>query len=137
MHTQQLRSQLEMLANKFVSGLLAAMRSTELGELADQTSRQEATSPMRDTARSRVSALSTGSPRAAGSRRKRASAEEVERQKNVALSTAKTLTPGFSKGDLMKRAGSSVDLGRALSLLVDDGKLTRKGDRRMARYWVK
>ena len=37
----------------------------------------------------------------------------------------------------MSKSGSKVDLGRALSLLVADGKLTKKGDRRMTRYWVK
>ena len=46
-------------------------------------------------------------------RRKRASAEEVEQQKTLALSTARSLKPGFSKGDVMKRSGSNVDLGRA------------------------
>jgi hypothetical protein len=37
----------------------------------------------------------------------------------------------------MNKSGSKTDLGRALSLLVADGKLTKKGDRRMTRYWVK
>jgi hypothetical protein len=37
----------------------------------------------------------------------------------------------------MKKSGSKVDLGRALTLLVKDGKLTMKGDRRLARYSVK
>jgi hypothetical protein len=37
----------------------------------------------------------------------------------------------------MKKSGSKVDLGRALSLLVNDGKITMKGDRRLARYWAK
>ena len=37
----------------------------------------------------------------------------------------------------MSKSGSKVDLGRALSLLVADGKLIKKGDRRMTRYWVK
>jgi hypothetical protein len=61
----------------------------------------------------------------------------VTRQKEIALSAAKGLKPGFSKGDVMSKSGSKVDLGRALSLLVADGKLTKKGDRRMTRYWVK
>jgi len=33
----------------------------------------------------------------------------------------------------MKKAASTVDLGRALSLLMSDGKVTRRGDRRLAR----
>jgi len=37
------------------------------------------------------------------------------------------------KSDLMKKAASTVDLGRALSLLMSDGKVTRRGDRRLAR----
>jgi hypothetical protein len=74
---------------------------------------------------------------AGGRRRRRASPEEVTRQKEIALSAAKGLKPGFSKGDVMSKSGSKVDLGRALSLLVADGKLTKKGDRRMTRYWTK
>jgi hypothetical protein len=72
-----------------------------------------------------------------GRRRHRASPEEVAHQKEIALSTAKGLKPGFSKGDVMNKSGSKLDLGRALSLLVADGKLVKKGDRRMTRYWVK
>jgi hypothetical protein len=75
--------------------------------------------------------------RAAGRRRHRASPAEVAKQKETALAAAKTLKPGFSKGDVMNKSGSKTDLGRALSLLVADGKLTKKGDRRMTRYWVK
>jgi hypothetical protein len=70
-------------------------------------------------------------------RRLRASAAEVQAQKDTALAAAKTLKPGFAKSDVMKKSGSKVDLGRALTLLVKDGKLTMKGDRRLARYWVK
>jgi hypothetical protein len=69
-------------------------------------------------------------------RRHRSSAAQVQAQKDLALKTAKLLKPGFSKGDVMKKSGSKVDLSRALSLLVKDGKLTRKGDRRLARYWA-
>jgi len=72
-----------------------------------------------------------------GGRRRRASPEEVAKQKELALNTAKQLKAGFSKGDVMNKSGSKVDLGRALSLLVIEGKLSKKGDRRMTRYWVK
>ena len=58
-------------------------------------------------------------------------------QFTLAADTHKGLRPGFSKSDVMSKSGSKVDLGRALSLLVADGKLTKKGDRRMTRYWVK
>jgi hypothetical protein len=37
---------------------------------------------------------------------------------------------------VMQKSGSKVDLGRALTLLVRNGKLTKKGDRRSARYSV-
>ncbi len=70
-------------------------------------------------------------------RRRRATADEVQAQKDLALNTAKKLDPGFSKSDVMKKSGSKEDLGRALSLLVNEGKLIRKGERRLARYWVK
>jgi hypothetical protein len=81
--------------------------------------------------------VSTGRRGAVGRRRRRASPDEVARQKDTALNAAKTLKPGFSKGDVMSKSGSKVDLGRALSLLVAEGKLIKKGDRRMTRYWVK
>jgi hypothetical protein len=72
-----------------------------------------------------------------GGRRRRSTAEEVQRQKDVAFAAAGTLPPGFQKGDVMKKSGSSIDLSRALRLLVADGRLTKRGDRRKARYWVK
>jgi hypothetical protein len=58
-------------------------------------------------------------------------------QKDVALAAAKGLKPGFNKGDVMDRSGARVDLGRALSLLVAEGKLMKKGDRRTTRYWLR
>lgn len=61
----------------------------------------------------------------------------MARQKDTALAASKALKPGFSKGDVMSKSGSKIDLGRALSLLVAEGKLIKKGDRRMTRYWVK
>ncbi len=74
-------------------------------------------------------------PRADG-KRHRASPDEVQKQKDLALETAKRLTAGFSKGDVMRESGASVNLGRALSLLVEEGKLTRKGEKRLARYSI-
>src|SRR6185369_2876044 len=88
----------------------------------------------RRAARNGASSSGTGAKK---TRRHRASAEEVERQKEMALAAAKALKANFSKGDVMKKAGSDVDLGRALVLLVADGKLAKKGDRRLTRYWVK
>jgi hypothetical protein len=55
----------------------------------------------------------------------------------VLFAAAKALPSGFKKGDVMKTSGSSIDLGRALMLLVADGKLGKRGDRRKTRYWVK
>ncbi len=74
-------------------------------------------------------------PRAEGKRR-RSSADEVQKQKDLALEAAKRLPAGFSKGDVMRESGAAVNLGRALSLLVEEGKLTRKGEKRLARYSV-
>jgi hypothetical protein len=37
----------------------------------------------------------------------------------------------------MEKNASTSDLGRALSLLVAEGTLTKKGDRRKTRYTVK
>jgi hypothetical protein len=132
----QLRAQLESIANKFVAAVLAAMSTAPLGDLTDQVNERPGS---RSGPRERRSTgiAPPSKPRSAGARRKRSSSEEVELQKELAFATAKSLKPGFSKGDVMKKSGSTVNLGRALSLLVADGKLTKKGDRRLTRYWVR
>lgn len=144
-----LRTELEQLASSFVSSVLAAMRTASLSDLADQTSSGRgaaaaAAAPLRGRPRGRrpaaaaaVVAAPAGRKAAGGRRRRRASPDEVARQKEIALAAARGLKPGFSKGDVMHKASSKTDLGRALSLLVADGKLVKKGDRRMTRYWVK
>jgi|SRR5882724_6179448 len=142
-----LRTELERIATSFVSSVLDAMRSASLSDLADHTGEGRSAAPAgagrtRGRPRGRA-AVAAAVPAAArrgaggGRRRRRASPEEVARQKEIALAAAKGLKPGFSKSDVMSKSGSKVDLGRALSLLVADGKLTKKGDRRMTRYWVK
>jgi len=138
----ELRSALEELANKFIAGIFAAMKSGSLAELADGSvakSRSAANGRRRGTVESKAASPAgvRHPPRSTGSRRKRSSAAEVEQQKTLAFSTASSLKPGFSKGDLMKKSGENVDLGRALVLLVADGKLSKRGDRRSTRYWVK
>jgi hypothetical protein len=142
-----LRTELERIASSFVASVLDAMRNASLSELADQSGNSRASASALGTGRTRGRprgrpAGSAGAPvqavrRGAGRRRRRASPDEVAKQKETALSAAKGLRPGFSKGDVMSKSGSKVDLGRALSLLVAEGKLTKKGDRRMTRYWVK
>jgi len=136
-----LRTELGKIADRFVSSVLAAMRSASLSELAEAP----APSPSRDGAplrrgsgrpRKIQSAVATGSAQVRPDRRKRSSAAEVQRQKDVVLAASKGLKPGFSKGDIMTQSASSADLGRALSLLVADGTLKKKGDRRRTRYWV-
>ena len=139
-----LRTELERIASSFVSSVLDAMRSASLSDLADNTGGRASgvaagVGRTRGRPRGRAALAPPASARrgATGRRRRRASPEEVARQKEVALAASKGLKPGFSKGDVMSKSGSKVDLGRALSLLVADGKLTKKGDRRMTRYWVK
>jgi hypothetical protein len=144
----ELRSQLEQIAAEFVSSVLGAMRSASLSDLAGQAGRTDGARVAAPAVRRRpgrppraaaprTQPAAVARPAAASGRRHRASAEEVQNQKNLALATAKQLPGGFSKGDVMKRSGAKVDLGRALTLLVSDGKLTKKGDRRNTRYWVK
>jgi hypothetical protein len=73
-------------------------------------------------------------------KRHRSSAEEVQRQKDLVLATIRMLgvkVEGWAKSDISDRAAADFDIGRALSLLVDDDKLVREGERRAARYWVK
>lgn len=139
-----LRTDLEHLASSFVSSVLAAMQGAPLSELADESAQlpAPATATPRGRGRARsvraaVPPVVAARPKVPSDRRHRASADEVAQQKELALSTAKQLKPGFSKGDVMSRSGSDLDLGRALSLLVADGKLIKKGDRRMTRYWLK
>jgi hypothetical protein len=127
-----LRSQLTQITSEFVSAVLVAMRGAALSDLAGESAR---------AAPSRAAKAAPGTGAAAKplrrARRHRASAAQVQAQKKLALDTAKSLRPGFAKSEVMKKSGSKIDLGRALSLLVKNGKLTRKGDRRKARYWVK
>jgi hypothetical protein len=132
-----LRSQLRRITDDFVSSVLSAMQSASLFELVEQGGALGSAAPLAaGNAVRRTGAVAKGGV-GGGRRRRRASPQEVKRQKDVALAAAKSLKPGFSKGDVMKKSGSKVDLGRALSLLVADGKLSKKGDRRLARYWVK
>ena len=142
-----LHSELQQITTDFVSAVLQVLGSAPLSELAQHAERAGAV-PAVPAAVSRRPArplppatVSRYKPAIASQpemgRRHRASAEEVRRHKELALATAKRLPPGFSKGDLMKRAGSKIDLGRALGLLVDEGHLTRKGERRNTRYWLR
>lgn len=72
------------------------------------------------------------------SKRFRTSTEEVAKQKQAALAAVSSFgNNGASKGDVMKKTGSKVDLGRALQLLAHEGKLRKTGDRRLTRYFVK
>jgi hypothetical protein len=137
-----LRTELENIASNFVASVLAAMRTASLSDLAETSGGAGGSAAVggRPRGRPRGAAAIAGpveGRRGRGGRRRRASPEEVAKQKELALNTAKQLKAGFSKGDVMAKASSKVDLGRALSLLVAEGKLTKKGDRRMTRYWVK
>lgn len=128
----QLRHQLKQIVADFASAVIAAMNTASMREFvrgSDATSARHA-APQRRNGRA------ISQPASNGGRRKRSTAEEVQQLKDLALETARSLSPGFRKGDVMKRSGSRADLGRALSLLVKEGKLAKQGDRRKARYWV-
>jgi hypothetical protein len=124
-----LRSQLIHVADEFVSSLLDSMRTARLGDLAQDFASAKTTGRA-TSANGRVRRFASGT-------RRRSSAEEIQRQKDVALAAAKALKGGFSKADVMKKSGSNVDLGRPLSLLVREGKLIKKGDRRTTRYSIR
>jgi hypothetical protein len=143
-----LRSELDKIASTFVSSVLAAMKSASLSDLAGEiagAARATVAAPARRRPGRPAKGLAftakaaqpapAAKPTKSG-KRYRASAEEVAAQKKVAYDTARMLKPGFAKGEVMKKSGSKVDLGRALSLLVVEGKLTKQGDRRKTRYWV-
>jgi len=122
-----LRPAFEKIANAFVRELFAAMQHAQIGELALALAAPVA--PARKLAPAKQPAART--------RRHRASADQVQHQKDIAWSMAKQLNPGFSKGDVMTKSRSRFDLGRALSLLVAEGKLRKRGDRRTTRYFIK
>jgi hypothetical protein len=131
-----LRAELDQIAANFVSSLLRAMQDAPLSELVVEAGEAQ---PVRGSAKvGKPGTVTEKVTKVPGKKRRhRSSAKEVQRQKDVALAAAKSLKGGFAKSDVMKKSGSKVDLGRALSLLVLDRKLTRKGDRRKARYWAK
>jgi len=135
-----LRSTLDQICADFVTNVLKAIRSASLADLSSERP-LSAPAPSRRAARpvaARAPVVKAPAARAPkAGRRRRASAQEVKAQKDLALATARLLRPGFKKGDVMKRSGAKTDLGRALSLLVAEGKLTKKGDRRLTRYWVR
>src|SRR3954452_22955916 len=120
-----LRNELEQIASTFVSSVLAAMRTASLSDLAETSSDGSAAGPAaggrpRGRPRGRVAAAASvvAAPaeprRGRGGRRRRASPDEVAKQKDLALNTARQLKSGFSKGEVMSKAASKVDLGRAL-----------------------
>src|SRR5437899_20501 len=113
----ELQSQLQQITRRFVAAIVSTMNTASLSDLLD-TSRATAAwgVPVASPGR-RSEALFTSKAFPTRGRRKRSSSEEVQRQKDIALAAAKALKPGFGKGDVMKKAGSTIDLGRALSLL--------------------
>jgi hypothetical protein len=124
----QLRHQLRHIVGEFVTEVLKAVSTGSLADFVEGT---------RSARNGSVERRHAGRPLAPPTdRRRRSTAQEVQELKDLALETARSLSPGFRKGDVMKRSGSRIDLGRALSLLVKEGKLSKKGDRRKARYWV-
>lgn len=134
-----LRSQIQDVVAEFVSSIYGAVRAASLSQLVEEAGSGGYRTPARrgpGRPPSAGAAVSLGKP-ARGGRRKRASSEEVQHLKETVLTAARQLKPGFSKSDVMKKARSRVDLGRAIALVVSDGKLIKKGDRRLTRYWLR
>jgi hypothetical protein len=134
---KDLRFHLHTLANEFVSSILDAMKTAPLVELVDSpaASRTNGVAAKRGRGRPPANDQSFGaSASPLRARRRRASSEEIQGLKDQVLATAKQLGPGFSKRDVSKKTKSKIDLSRILALLVAEGKLRKKGDRRLARY---
>lgn len=129
-----LRSQIQDVVEQFVSSIYDVVRASSLSELVAEAGGPSRRGPGRPP---KVALVPVDGRARPGGRRKRASSEEVERLKETVVAAAKQLKPGFSKSDVMKKSRSKVDLGRALALVVADGKLIKKGDRRLTRYWLK
>jgi hypothetical protein len=146
-----LQSQLEDLTSTFIASLMSALRAAPIDDVIAIEGISDGMAPAaaprtRAAAAPAPAARRTAAPKAAAAaaalaestgKRHRASANEVQDQKKLAFDTAKTMKPGFSKGELMQKCGSAIDLGRALTMLVAEGRLRKQGERRMTRYWVK
>src|SRR6266550_3215705 len=102
---RDLGQNLRRVVDDFVSSVLKAIEAGSLSEFAVASGGRGRTGVGRGGERG----VSAG--RSAG-RRRRSTADEVQQLKDLALKTAHALTPGFRKGDVMKRSGSRVDLGR-------------------------
>ncbi len=143
--TSGLEEQLQQAVENFVAGILTVVDKMAPSDGAATPKARAAVgrSPAASPRAQRVQPRSVVNPPlpavapAGPAKRPRASAAEVKRYKDLAFATAKRMPPGFSKGELMKRTGGKIDMGRYLTLLVDEGLLTRQGDRRSTRYWVK
>ncbi len=144
----RLRTELERMAGEFTRAVLSALASAPMEELLEQTrpARSSPRTPVVSKAvpneasgndgqarRARVGAVMLTGPLT----RTRAPRRELQRQKDAVLSAAKVLQPAFRKADVTKKTGLTGNLSRALSELVVEGKLVRKGDRNLARYWAK
>jgi hypothetical protein len=136
----KLHSQLEEIAETFINAILKAMGSASLADLADGHSVARAKGRPSHVGQSskpvELGATAKHRTGAAG-RRRRATAEEVQAQKDAVFAVAKQLGQGFAKNDVTKKVRSKEDVGRMLALLVAEGRLTKKGDRRLTTYSVK
>lgn len=70
-------------------------------------------------------------------RRPRARTSEVERQKELVLGAARALGAGFARKDIVAATGLEDDATRVLALLVKEGKLEKRGERRLTTYTLK
>src|SRR5499427_398090 len=133
-----LRSQIQDVVSDFVTAIYGAVRAASLSQLVEEAGSGGYRPARRGPGRPPSAGAAVAASRTArGGRRKRASSEEVQHLKDTVLTAARQLKPGFSKSDVMKKSRSRVDLGRAIALVVADGKLVKKGDRRLTRYWLR
>lgn len=74
-------------------------------------------------------------PKANGGRKPRATEEEMAKRKADVVAAFPKLPVPFAKADVMKLVPDVES--RTLALLVKDGKLTQKGEKKNTKYWVK
>ena len=122
----RLRTELERIADEFVSTVLSALRSASLDEVIKYAPQPSGRLPAR-----LEEANGTSSNRPMSGRAPRG---EIQRQKDAVMTIAGAPPSGFRKADIVEKTGLNVNVSRALSLLVTEGKLARKGDRNQARY---
>lgn len=142
----ELRRQLERLTQQFVDGVIEAINSVPLGEIAVEVGGKGAPAVRVPAgrvrgrgARGRGAARAAGAA-AAGRRRrklKRRPSEEIERLRNAILNVLQEATAPIGAAEIARRIGEGVrapDLAFPMAQLRKQGLVRKEGERTQAVY---